>query len=68
MLDTGQHPILGLEPIQETRLEALEEFTTHMESATQEARSALEKAADDIACFYDAHQQGAPTYQLGDKV
>jgi len=55
MLDTGQHPRLSLEPIQETQLEELEEFTTHMESATQEAHSALEKAADDMACFYNAH-------------
>src|SRR3979490_179934 len=28
ILDNGQHPRLGLEPILETQLEALEEFTT----------------------------------------
>ena len=35
LLDNGQHPQLGVEPIRETRLEALGEFTTHMSQATQ---------------------------------
>src|SRR3979490_1428188 len=68
MLDNGQDPRLGLEPTQETRLEALDEFTTCMETATNEARSALSKAADDMARFYDLHHQAAPTYKIGDKV
>ena len=68
MLDNGQHPRLGLEPTRETRLEALDEFTTRMETATNEARSALSKAADDMARFYDLHRQAAPTYKIGDKV
>ena len=62
LLDNGQHPRLGVEPIRETRLEALEEFTTHLEEATKEARSGLEKAADDMARFYDVHRQAAPVY------
>ena len=57
-----------MEPIRETRLEALDEFTTRMSQATQEARSALSKAADDMACFYDLHRQTAPVYKVGDKV
>jgi transposase InsO family protein len=68
MLDNGQHPRLGVEPIRETQLEALEDFTTRMEAATNEARSALAKAADDMAHFYDLHRQTAPSYKLGDKV
>src|SRR3979490_2986738 len=68
MLDNGQHPRLGLEPTRETRLEALDEFTTRMETATNEARSALSKATDDMARFYDLHCQAAPTYKIGDKV
>ena len=39
-----------------------------MEEATKEARSALEKAADDMARFYDVHRQAAPVYKVGDKV
>ena len=40
-----------------------------MEMTTNEARSALQRAAgDDIACFYDVHRQHAPIYKVGDKV
>ena len=39
-----------------------------MDAATNEACSALTKAADDMACFYDLHQQAPPSYKLGDKV
>ena len=41
MLDNGQYPRLGVEPVRETRLETLREFTDHMEMATNEAHSAL---------------------------
>ena len=39
-----------------------------MEEATKEAHSALEKAADDMASFYDVHRQAASMYKVGDKV
>ena len=39
-----------------------------MEMATNEACSALQRAADDRAHFYDVHRQHAPTYKVGDKV
>ena len=66
---TWQHrPPNGLEPTQETQLEVLDEFITHMEMATNEACSALSKAADDMARFYNLHCQAAPTYKIGDKV
>ena len=39
-----------------------------MVEATKEAQSALTKAADNMAHFYDVHQKTAPTYQVGDKV
>ena len=39
-----------------------------MEMATNEARSALQRAADDMARFYDVHRQHAPIYKVGDKV
>ena len=68
MLDTGQHPRLGVEPVREAQLEALEDFITCMDAATNEARSALTKAADDMAHLYDLHQQTPPSYKLGDKV
>ena len=39
-----------------------------MEMATNEACSALQRAADDMARFYDVHRQLAPTYKVGNKV
>jgi len=59
---------MGIELPRETRLEALGEFTTRMAQATEEARSALNKAADEMTRFYDAHRQDSPNFKLGDKV
>ena len=39
-----------------------------MEMTTNEACSALQRAADDMARIYDVHRQHAPTYKAGDKV
>ena len=55
MLDAGQNPRLGFEPIRESRLESLDNFASRMAQATEEAWAALVKAADNMAQFYDAH-------------
>ena len=68
MLDTGQHPRLGFEPIRESRLESLDNFASRMAQATAEARAALAKAADDMARFYDVHRRDTPRYNVSDKV
>ena len=68
MLDASQNPQLGFEPIHESRLESLDNFTSRMAQATDEARAALVKAADDMAWFYDVHWREAPRYSVGDKV
>src|SRR5882724_3049348 len=68
ILDTGQHPRLGVEPLRESRLETLNHFASRMEKATEEVCSALTRAADDMAQFYDAHRREAPLYEVGDKV
>src|SRR5882724_11000186 len=68
MMDTGQNPQLGMEPMRESRLETLNDFTSRMEAAMKEACSALSQAADDMAHFYDAHRREAPLYTVGDKV
>ena len=36
--------------------------------ATNEAYSALQKVAHDMACFYDVYHQHAPIYKVGNKV
>src|SRR6266481_2197804 len=67
MLDAGQNPQLGFKPIRESRFETLDNFTLRMAQATNEARSALVKAANDMAQFYDAHRREASKYNVGDK-
>jgi len=68
MLDTGQHPQLGIEPLRESCLETLKDFTSRMNKAMDEAHLALSQAANDMARFYDAHQREAPLYEVGDRV
>src|SRR5882672_8786982 len=68
MMDTRQNPQLSIEPLRESHLETLNDFTSQMEVAVKEACSALSRAADDMACFYDAHWREAPLYAVGDKV
>jgi len=67
MMDTRQNPQLGIEPLRESCLETLNDFASRMEVAMKEAHSALTRAADDMACFYDAHQREAPLYMVRDK-
>jgi len=38
-----------------------------MEKATEEAHSALARAADDMARFYDAHCREAQLYEVRDR-
>src|SRR5882672_2249324 len=68
MMDTGQNPRLGIEPLRESHLETLNDFASQMDPATKEAHSALSWAADDMAHFYDTHRREAPLYAVGDKV
>ena len=49
MLDTGQHPQLGVEPLRESHLETLNNFTSRMWKAMDKACSALTQAANDMA-------------------
>ena len=49
-------------------MEAAKEFVERMEGVREEARVALERAAQDMKTFYDRHHQEAPTFQPGDEV
>jgi len=68
LLDSGQHLRMGFEPKQPACVEAVNEFTDRMKMALEEAKSALNKAKDDIARYYNQRQLPTPTYQPGDKV
>jgi len=61
-------PQLSVEPLRESRLETLNDFASRMEKATDKACSALTRAADNMAQFYDTHRREAPLYKIRDKV
>jgi len=59
---------MGFEPKQPARVEAVNEFMDRMKMALEEAKSALNKAKDDMARYYNQRRLLTPTYQPGDKV
>src|SRR5882724_11504389 len=65
-----EEPLIGLEPLRESHLETLNSFTscTGMETAMKEVHSALTRAANEMAQFYDAHSREAQRYMVRDKV
>jgi len=69
LLDTGRIPRMGFEPRQDpSSLETVNEFTKRMESATEEAKSAIRKAQEDMARYYNRRRSLAPVFQPGDRV
>jgi hypothetical protein len=60
---------MGFEPHQPpSRVEAVNEFADRMKSTLKEAKSALAKAKDDMARYYNQRRTLAPIYEPGDKV
>ena len=60
---------MGFEPLQPpSQLEAVNEFTNWMKDTLEEARSALAKAKDNMARYYNCRRTPAPTFAPGDKV
>jgi len=54
LLDTGRIPRMGFEPSQApSGLETVNEFTERMKSATEEAKSAIHKAQEDMMRYYN---------------
>jgi hypothetical protein len=64
----GMHPRKGGEPRREVKTEAAEVFATRMKKTREEAQSALNKAAMEMAKYYDEHRAETPEYKVGDKV
>ena len=67
-LDTGRHPRMGFEPRANSKLETVNEFVTRMKDTLEEAKSAIVKAKDDMARYYNQRRTPAPEYKPGDKV
>jgi len=60
---------MGFEPSQvPSRLETVNEFTERMKSATEEVKSAIRKAQEDMMRYYNQKRTPAPIYKPGDQV
>jgi len=69
LLDMGRIPRMGFEPRQDpSSLETVNEFTKRMESATEEAKSVIRKAQEDMTRYYNRRRSPAPVFQPGDRV
>jgi len=69
LLDMGRIPRMGFEPRQDpSSLETVNEFTKRMESATEEAKSAIHKAQEDMTRYYNRRRSLAPVFKPGDRV
>ena len=69
MVDSRRHLQMGFKPHQvESQLETVNEFWDQMDSTLVEAKSALAKAKDDMAQYYNRHRTPALEYQVRDKV
>jgi len=49
-----------------SRLETVNEFTERIKSATEEAKSAIHKAQEDMTWYYNRRRTLAPMYKSGD--
>jgi len=69
LLDTGRIPHMGFEPSQvPSGLETVNEFMERMKSATEETKSVIHKAQEDMTRYYNRRRTPAPVYKPGDRV
>jgi len=58
---------MGFEPSQvPSGLETVNKFMERMKSATEEAKSAIRKAQEDMTQYYNQRRTPAPVYRPGD--
>jgi hypothetical protein len=69
MVDTGRHPHIGFEPYWlRSKLESVNELTEYMAQGLEEAKSAIAKAKDEYAMYYNRQCEPAPVFKPGDRV
>jgi len=69
LLDTGRILCMGFEPRQNlSSLETVNEFTKRMESATEEAKSAIRKVQEDMMRYYNRKRSLTPVFKPGNQV
>src|SRR5258705_9897176 len=67
-LDSGQHPWMGSEPTWSSTVEAADGFAQQMSQMQEEAKAALEHAADEMAQYYDRWRSPATTTKVRAKL
>jgi hypothetical protein len=69
MIDTGRHPRMGFQPNQaRSKLESVNEFADQMAKGLEEAKSAITKAKDEHAMYYNHRREPAPIFAPGVRV
>jgi hypothetical protein len=69
LLDTRCHLYMGFEPNEApSHMETVNEFWDRMASTLEEAKSALAKAKNNMAQYYNCHRTLALAYKIGDMV
>jgi len=67
LLDMGRIPHMGFEPRQNpSGLETVNEFMKRMKFATEEAKSAICKAQEDMTWYYNRRRSLALVFKPGD--
>src|SRR5258705_2383432 len=59
---------MGTEPRATTQLDSIKTFVSQLTRARDDAAAALEKAAEEMKRYYDAHRGDTPNFKKGDKV
>jgi len=67
MMDMGQNPQLGIEPLRESRLETLNDFASSDGRGTKEHARPYPGQRTIWLAFYDAHWREAPLYVVETK-
>ena len=69
LLDMGQIPCMGFKPRQNpSGLETINEFMKRIQSATEEAKSMIHKAQENITCYYNRRRSPAPVFKPENRV
>jgi hypothetical protein len=66
-LNNGRHPRMGFEPVR-SKVPAVDNFVTQLQASWEEARSAIIKAKDEMAKYYNRRREPTPVLKVGDKV
>lgn len=68
LINHGRHPRMGFEPVRPSKVEPVKDFVKNMQASWEEAKSAIIKAKDEMAKYYNRRRKPTPEFKVGDKV